>query len=87
MRLDCLNRNQIKVLRKLGFLRKKGFYLAGGTSLALHLCHRSSLDLDFYTQKKFDYKKLRRELEEKFEKIIFLEGSNGTLIMKLDKLR
>lgn len=86
MYLDCLNRNQIKVLEKPGFLKAYGFYLAGGTALALQLGHRRSMDLDFYTQKRFDYKKLRRELEDKFKEAIFLQGSEGTLIMKLDKV-
>jgi len=29
------------------------FYLAGGTGLALHLGHRRSLDLDFFTSEPF----------------------------------
>ena len=86
MYLDCLNRYQIKVLKKLGFLKKYGFYLAGGTALSFQLGHRRSMDLDFYTPKKFDYKKLRKELEDKFEEAIFIQGSEGTLIMKLDKV-
>jgi len=86
MYLECLNKNQIKVLKKLGFLRKYGFYLAGGTALALQLGHRKSMDLDFYTSKIFDYKKLRKELEKKFKEAIFIQGSEGTLIMKLDKV-
>ncbi len=86
MYLDCLSRGQIKVLKKLGFLKEYGFYLAGGTALALQLGHRRSMDLDLYTQKDFDYKKLRGELENKFEEAIFIQGSEGTLIMKLDKV-
>lgn len=86
MYLDYLNRNQIKVLEKLGFLNKYGFYLAGGTALALELGHRSSMDLDFYTLKNFDYKKLRKELERKFKEAIFIQGDEGTLIMKLNKV-
>lgn len=46
--------------------------------------YRISQDLDFYTQKKFDYKKLRGELENRFEEAIFIQGSEGILIMKLD---
>ena len=86
MHSDCLNRDQIKVLKKLGFLRDYGFYLAGGTTLAFQLGHRRSMDLDFYSPKPFDYKKLRKELESKFEEIIFIQGNEGTLIMKLDKV-
>lgn len=86
MYTDCLNRNQIKVLKKLVFSKKYGFYLAGGTALALQLGHRRSMDLDFYTPKKFDYKKLRIELERKFKEAIFIQGEEHTLVMKLDKV-
>jgi len=84
MYLDCLNRSQIKVLEKLGFLENYGFYLAGGTALAFQLGHRRSMDLDFYTQKKFNYKKLREDLERNFKEAIFIQGSEGTLIEKID---
>lgn len=39
-------------------------YLAGGTALALHLGHRYSYDLDFFTTKRFDEKVLTQELGE-----------------------
>ena len=35
-------------------LRAKGFALAGGTSLALQIGHRISVDLDFFTIQEFD---------------------------------
>lgn len=42
-----------RTLRVLHRLRDHGilddFYLAGGTALALHLAHRTSVDLDFFT--------------------------------------
>jgi hypothetical protein len=41
---------QRKLLRTLGPLaRGRGFYLAGGTAVALHLGHRRSVDLDWLT--------------------------------------
>jgi predicted nucleotidyltransferase component of viral defense system len=39
-------------------------YLAGGTSLALQIGHRISVDLDFFTDKKFDEGQLTEELSE-----------------------
>lgn len=39
-----------------------GFYLAGGTSLALQLGHRLSADLDFFSERRFDDRVLRRGL-------------------------
>lgn len=86
MYLDCLNRNQVKALKKLGFLEKYGFYLAGGTALALQIGHRRSMDLDFYTKNNFDYKKLRKELKKEFKEMIFLQGEVDTLIVKIDQV-
>ncbi len=41
------------LLPKLGFLKEEGFYLAGGTALALQIGHRKSLDFDFYKKESF----------------------------------
>lgn len=38
------------------------FYLAGGTAVALHLGHRWSEDLDFFSKKKFDAFKLANKI-------------------------
>lgn len=46
---------------KLDFFRTGGWYLAGGTALALHVGHRESVDLDFFTpQKDFDALRIER---------------------------
>jgi len=84
MFLSILSRKQIKLLEQLGFLKKYGFYLAGGTALAIHVGHRTSLDFDFYTKKSFDSKKLMRLLEKKFEKTILLQKDEDTLIVKIN---
>jgi len=39
-------------------------YLAGGTALALQLGHRMSVDLDFFTQEKFDENLVATELSQ-----------------------
>lgn len=61
-----LNNNQKKIIKKLGFL--KNFYLAGGTALALQLGHRTSKDLDFYSEKEFDSKALYSKFKKNFSK-------------------
>ncbi|MDP2914489.1 MAG: nucleotidyl transferase AbiEii/AbiGii toxin family protein [Candidatus Aminicenantes bacterium] len=43
----------------------RGFYLAGGTGCALHLGHRISHDLDFFTPSEFDPSRLWTELRKK----------------------
>lgn len=42
------------------------FNLAGGTSLALYLGHRISVDLDLFTPKPFDAKKMETFLQDKY---------------------
>jgi hypothetical protein len=50
-----LSKKQIKVLKALGpHMAPKGFYLAGGTALAIHYGHRISVDLDWFTPEPFD---------------------------------
>ncbi len=47
---ECLSRAQRAVVRQLAPpLSETGFYLAGGTAVALHLGHRLSIDLDWFT--------------------------------------
>ncbi len=63
-----LNWNQKKILKNMPFLKKYGFYLAGGTALALQFGHRTSRDLDFYTKKHFNPIKLTKEFKKVFKK-------------------
>lgn len=47
---EILTRTQKRVLKVLGpFTQQHDFYLAGGTALAIHLGHRRSKDLDWFT--------------------------------------
>lgn len=62
--LGILNPIQKKLLPKLDFLTED-FYLAGGTGLTLYFAHRTSLDFDFYTSKKFQREKIYDFLKTK----------------------
>jgi len=86
MYLDILDSRRKKLLSQLGFLSQYGFYLAGGTALALELNHRTSLDFDFYTKRKFDNKKLFQELEKKFKNTILIQKAEQTLIVKINEV-
>jgi len=51
---DSLSLAQYEVLCNLaGITAQSGFYLAGGTALAIQLRHRKSLDLDWFSSNKF----------------------------------
>lgn len=50
-----------RVLEKISTLIfPKDFYLVGGTALALHLGHRESIDLDFFSPQDFSLEKLKK---------------------------
>ena len=47
---DILSEKQNQVLHQCGSaITKQGFYLAGGTAVALHIGHRRSIDFDWFT--------------------------------------
>lgn len=43
-----------------------GFLLVGGTALALQIGHRTSVDIDFFSNKRFDVESLLVQLQEDF---------------------
>jgi len=83
---SILSRKQINLIEQFDFLKNYGFYLAGGTALAIQVGYRTSLDFDFYTKKSFDSKKLQRLLEKKFKKTILLQKDEDTLIVKINDI-
>lgn len=53
--VEGLLQKQVKVLKALGpHMAPKGFYLAGGTALAIYYGHRISVDLDWFTPAPFN---------------------------------
>ena len=58
-----INAKTKRILEKISQIKKiQDFYLAGGTALALQLGHRKSIDLDWFSQKKFDINLLKENL-------------------------
>ena len=82
--LSVLDKKRKDLLNKLGFLKDYGFYLAGGTSLALQIGHRTSLDFDFYTKKEFEPPRLREEFDKRFKKVREIHVAEGTLILDIE---
>lgn len=77
-----LPENSIEILDKLrSILIDYGFYLAGGTALALQIGHRYSRDLDFFTQRNFNTELLANKLIGKELKIRLTE--EGTILSEL----
>ena len=58
-----LDARKVRVIRaQLPLVEGGGFYLAGGTGLALHLGHRLSVDLDWFSAAAFDEQALQSSL-------------------------
>ncbi len=76
--------NTAKRLADLDVLRD--FYLAGGTALALHLGHRRSVDLDFFSAKPFSEDALIADLE-KLSQISVLSKSPRTVYLHVSSTK
>ena len=67
MHVEVLTQDQVAVLEGLtGLEPVAGFYLAGGTALALRHGHRRSIDFDFFRMDAFDGQALRGVLDTAF---------------------
>lgn len=78
---SCLHPNVLNILRSsrvAEILRLHGFYLAGGTGLALQLGHRISDDLDFFSHQSFNPEEIVSMLGEEFPVTVIGEA-RGTL--------
>jgi hypothetical protein len=63
---DILDEKRKAILPLLKHASEQGFYLAGGTGLALQLGHRDSVDFDFFIEGGFDTTTLLSQLESIF---------------------
>jgi hypothetical protein len=65
MHKECFPEKGWKVLREMkDMLAKRGAIMAGGTALALHIGHRISVDLDFFTNKEFKVEPVILEIKK-----------------------
>lgn len=63
---SILDEERRRILPALEVARSNGFYLAGGTALALQIGHRDSVDFDFFKADVFDTTLLFERLTEAF---------------------
>ncbi len=63
------------------------FYLSGGTGLALHLGHRQSEDLDFFTPQSFDLHQLLARLQNLSDQLDQVEMYKNTLNLYLNQVK
>jgi hypothetical protein len=60
-----------------------GFYLAGGTALALHYGHRRSVDFDFFRADPFDERELIHSLDRQFGSVERLSSGEQTTYIRI----
>lgn len=86
MHYEILDDSRRNILPQFTFLKTKGFYLAGGTALALHFGHRDSLDFDFFKEEAFDTQLLFEELRQIFlpHRLTIIAEEKNTLTILID---
>ena len=88
---DCVPVAVLRMLEQLGEdPAMSGFFLAGGTSLALRFGHRVSVDLDFFTADEFDSGQLADALTPLGGRVVNRAANSLTLELegvKVDVLR
>jgi predicted nucleotidyltransferase component of viral defense system len=75
--LDTKRKQYLDCVKEVG----KGFYLAGGTALALQLGHRDSVDFDFFVEGDIDTVVLWEKIQEVFvgAKLLKTQEAHNTL--------
>jgi hypothetical protein len=63
------------------------FLLAGGTSLALQLGHRKSIDLDLFAYQEFDALKIEKHLLENYNFVVERVFEKNTLLGYIDGIK
>lgn len=82
--LPVKTRNLLEKLASQKFA--KNFYLAGGTAAELFLNHRRSDDLDFFSEKEFNFAILIKHLKE-VGKFLGMKSAEDTLLGNLDDIK
>src|SRR3989338_7411165 len=85
MHSHILNKNQLAIVKELKLPKAPGFYLAGGTALALQIGHRTSIDFDFYSQKNFLSSQLAQHIKKTFPNARALFTEEDTLKIGVGK--
>ena len=88
MFINTLNEAALRILKKVAQLPQiPDFYLAGGSAAALHLGHRVSVDLDFFTEhESYESESLIQSIQS-VGNLKLQQQSRGTLVALLDNVQ
>ena len=83
---DILDKKRIEILPLLKKFKEE-FYLAGGTSLALQMGHRDSVDFDFFKYDDINVYELFERIKEVFHdhKVLKIQEEKNTLTVLIDE--
>lgn len=88
MHSECLTPRAQAVLKSLtAVIRTHEFVLAGGTAAALQLGHRTSVDFDFFTGRRFSTDTILQELRTLGLKAVILQEDKDTLTITADRVK
>ncbi len=78
-----------EVATVLNSILDESYYLAGGTALSLHIGHRESVDLDYFTNHEIDIKELYSSISQKFinSKVVVTYEEKNTLWLNIDNVK
>lgn len=80
--------NLLNVLKKIQSLPEFSvFRLVGGTSLALQIGHRTSIDIDLFTDKSFDIIELQQVLFKKFDSFEVIWANKNGFVSTIDDIK
>ncbi|MBI5885473.1 MAG: nucleotidyl transferase AbiEii/AbiGii toxin family protein [Deltaproteobacteria bacterium] len=86
--IESLPLATLETLRRLGRLAAaRGFTLAGGTGLALHIGHRVSQVLDFFTDRPFSTTEVFEEIKALGLRARVIQEEKGTLSMLVNETK
>ncbi len=83
LQLNAVSARTLDLLRLIGKQKcLNGFYLVGGTSLALQIGHRLSFDFDFFSAQKNDLFLIESELSQ-LPNVVLKNTSDYALFMEI----
>lgn len=85
---ETVSPHLLSVLKKIQQLPElSGFRLVGGTSLALQIGHRTSVDIDLFTDKSFDITELQQVLYKKFDLFEVIWSNKNGFVSTIDDIK
>jgi len=85
---NAVSPDVLELLKNISAINQlESFGLGGGTSLALRMGHRLSVDLDFFTNKTFDAPSLFQLIIKNFPSAELLFEQNQTIIFSINEIK